>query len=202
MKRCIDGRQHSQQSQGTRKNSSEPATETPAARTRYSSVIERTKPYRWKPGQSGNPSGTAKRKSLRMLLKEADPHVAKELIRCMRSPDVEQALEAMRLYARFRHFAEWRAGEFPALPANQHPAVANTGAIPVTPEVQELKRVIVDAIAAHTKQKEVASGASHPALPNLCDMPPTAQTEPAPAVVENGHSEPLPPTSPPFGKWK
>jgi hypothetical protein len=51
-----------------------------------------------------------------MLLKEADPHVAKELIRCMRSPDVEQALEAMRLYARFRHFAEWRAGEFPALP--------------------------------------------------------------------------------------
>ncbi len=192
-----------QRTQETPKNSSGPATESPATRTRYSSVIERTKPYRWKPGQSGNPSGTAKRKSLRMLLKEADPHVAKELIRCMRSPDVEQALEAMRLYARFRHFAEWRAGEFPALPPNQQPAVANTDAIPVTPELEELKRIFVDVVSGYVKQKEVGNGASQPpALPNLRVKPPTAQAEPAAAAVKNGRSETLPPTSLPFGNWK
>jgi hypothetical protein len=61
----------------------------------------------------------------------------------------------------------------------------------------------VDAIAAHTKQKEVGSGASQPpALPNLRVKPPTVQGEPAAAAIENGRSETLPPTSLPFGNWK
>ncbi len=84
----------------------------------------------------------------------------------MRSPDVEQALEAMRLYARFRHFAEWRAGEIQAGVATQGEplSLGNTIGPASSPEVQELKRVIVDAVAAYTKQKEVQSGAGQPEI--------------------------------------
>lgn len=130
------------------------------ARNRDEAFVRRGEQFRWKKGQSGNPNGRPKRKTLRALLKEADPLVVKELIRCMQSEDIEQALQAILLYARFRHAEEWRAG---GAQAAGGPVVSKGGY--VEPDITaEQRRAVIRYLAEQLTPKEVPHGPTRPEI--------------------------------------
>jgi hypothetical protein len=139
----------------------------PASRPRRR-LPEVLKAYQFKPGQSGNPRGGNNLQTFRAQLAKLDPVVIKAMERILKEDTKLNDATwrfIMRMYVRLRYPEEYKAGMAEAV-VGALPASFNQLS-PSTPEVQELKRVMIDAVAAYAKQKEVANGAAQPpALPN------------------------------------
>ncbi len=118
--------------------------------------VEHLKPYQFKPGQSGNPRGGNHLQTFRARLSKLDPVAIEAMERVLKgNTKLNDATWRfiMRVYVRLRYPEEWKTGMAQAV-ADAMPLTINDGTLPATPEVQELKRVIVEAVAAYAKQKE------------------------------------------------
>jgi hypothetical protein len=134
----------------TASSASSPPVVSASSDVRRDKRMANLRPFR--KGQSGNPRGGSHLQRLRNRLLKLEPKAMAFIERVLDGDLNSLSFKVLRLALRLAYPEEWKAK---MAMADQMPLTVNATTMPVTPEVQELKRVIVDAIAAHTKQKEV-----------------------------------------------